>query len=92
MFNIQPLEILVILLLALVLFGPKRLPEIARRASSIARDIKETTDEFRAGLEREYDDLVQPLKEMGDEARRSLEEGSSGTPPRESEEEEHPEA
>ena len=43
MFNISPLEILVLLVIALIVFGPQRLPEMAR---SVGRGMRE----FRAAL------------------------------------------
>lgn len=51
MFNISPLEIAVLLVIALIVLGPQRLPEIAR---SIGRGMRE----FRAALgsDDEHDD------------------------------------
>jgi sec-independent protein translocase protein TatA len=51
MFNISPLEIAVLLVIALIVLGPQRLPEIAR---SVGRGMRE----FRAALgsDDEHDD------------------------------------
>jgi len=38
--NIGPLEIVVILIIALVVFGPKRLPELGRSAGKGIREFK----------------------------------------------------
>jgi len=38
--NIGPLEIVVILIVALVIFGPKRLPELGRSAGKGIREFK----------------------------------------------------
>ena len=43
MFNISPLEIMVLLVIALIVLGPQRLPEMAR---SVGRGMRE----FRAAL------------------------------------------
>ncbi len=43
MFNISPLEVIVLLVIALVVLGPQRLPEMAR---SLGRGMRE----FRAAL------------------------------------------
>lgn len=47
--NIGPLEVLVVLIIALVVFGPKRLPELG---SSLGRGIRE----FRDTVSGEKDD------------------------------------
>lgn len=47
--NIGPLELGIVLLMALIIFGPKRLPELGR---SMGRGIKE----FRASTEAPPDD------------------------------------
>ena len=52
MFNISPLEILVLLVIALIVLGPQRLPDMAR---SVGRGMRE----FRAALtspDRDDDD------------------------------------
>ena len=49
MFNISPLEIMVLLVIALIVLGPQRLPEMAR---SVGRGMKE----FRAALSSDHDD------------------------------------
>lgn len=47
--NIGPLEIVVVLIIALIVFGPKRLPELGR---SLGRGIRE----FRGSVSGEDDD------------------------------------
>lgn len=47
--NIGPLEILVVLIIALVVFGPKRLPELGR---SLGKGIRE----FRGSITGDDDD------------------------------------
>lgn len=41
MFDISPLQIGIVLLLALLVFGPRRLPELGRGLGSGIRDFKE---------------------------------------------------
>ncbi len=50
--NIGPLEVLVVLIIALVVFGPKRLPELG---SSLGRGIREFRDSL-SGEKPEEDD------------------------------------
>jgi sec-independent protein translocase protein TatA len=47
--NIGPLEIIVVLIIALIVFGPKRLPELGR---SLGRGIRE----FRGSVSGDRDD------------------------------------
>jgi sec-independent protein translocase protein TatA len=51
--NIGPLEIVVVLIIALIVFGPKRLPELGR---SLGRGIRE----FRGSVSGEHDDDDEP--------------------------------
>jgi sec-independent protein translocase protein TatA len=60
--NIGPLEIVVVLIIALIVFGPKRLPELGR---SLGKGIRE----FRGSLSGEGDDEEQ------DEQRAEIEPG-----------------
>ena len=49
MFNISPLEIMVLLVIALIVLGPQRLPDMAR---SVGRGMRE----FRAALTSDRND------------------------------------
>jgi sec-independent protein translocase protein TatA len=51
--NIGPLEVLVVLIIALIVFGPKRLPELGR---SLGKGIRE----FRGSLAGEHDEEERP--------------------------------
>ncbi|MBI2862363.1 MAG: twin-arginine translocase TatA/TatE family subunit [Chloroflexi bacterium] len=46
MFNIGPGELIVVLILALIVFGPGRLPEIAATLGRTLREFKKATDEI----------------------------------------------
>lgn len=57
--NIGPLEIIIVLIIALVVFGPKRLPELGR---SLGKGIRE----FRGSVTGHDDDEdKQPPQELG---------------------------
>jgi sec-independent protein translocase protein TatA len=47
--NIGPMEIMIVLVIALVVFGPKRLPELGK---SVGKGIRE----FRGSVSGEHDD------------------------------------
>lgn len=57
-------ELITILLIALVVFGPRRLPELARKAGKWAQEIRKTATEFRRGLDEEVRELEKPLREV----------------------------
>lgn len=48
-------ELLLIGLVALIVFGPRRLPELARMLGKAKNEFKRTTDDFRQTWEREVD-------------------------------------
>jgi Tat protein translocase TatB subunit len=60
-------ELLLILVLALLLFGPRRIPEIGRTIGKTLTQLRRATQEFRSGIEREVE--VEKLREAGDAMR-----------------------
>jgi len=56
-------EIIIILLIALVVLGPTRLPELARKAGQLANELRQAARDVTSGLEAE----VQELREVRDE-------------------------
>jgi sec-independent protein translocase protein TatA len=57
--NVGPLEILVVLIIALVVFGPKRLPELG---SSLGRGIREFRDTVSGDKPGEGDGEAEELE------------------------------
>jgi sec-independent protein translocase protein TatB len=55
-------EMLFILLLALIVFGPKKLPEIARQIGRVLNEFKRASNEFRAQIETEIAHLDEKQK------------------------------
>jgi len=51
MFNIGPLELVVIFIVALLVIGPKRLPELARALGRAVGEFKRATAELRDNLD-----------------------------------------
>jgi Tat protein translocase TatB subunit len=49
--NLGPAEILVILFVALLVFGPQRLPEVARQVGSAMRQLRRMQDTVRGELD-----------------------------------------
>jgi len=67
------LEILTIAVVALVVFGPNRLPEIARTIGKYVRELREAVRDLREGIEREVAPIREPMKDLREE----LTEGAS---------------
>jgi len=60
MFNIGPLELMVILIVALVVVGPKRLPEVGRTIGKSLREFRKATDEVKSSFDFNLDDDFEP--------------------------------
>jgi TatA/E family protein of Tat protein translocase len=54
-FNIGPEELLLILLIALIVFGPKRLPEIGRTIGKALREFRRASEGVREEVRRHLD-------------------------------------
>jgi sec-independent protein translocase protein TatB len=61
-------EIILLLVLALLLFGPRKLPKIGRTIGSALSEFRKATTEFRSNLEREVDltDLNEARRDISD--------------------------
>lgn len=66
-------EIIIILLLALIVLGPARLPDLARRLGKWAAELRSAAREITSGLEAEVSDL----KKVRDDIRAPLDELSA---------------
>lgn len=57
-------EIIVIAIVALIVFGPKRLPELARKAGEMLTKTREATKSVTSALDSEYDGITAPIKDL----------------------------
>jgi TatA/E family protein of Tat protein translocase len=55
-------ELMLIFIVALIVFGPKRLPEIGRTLGKAMGEFKKATDDFRHTIEREVQ--VEELRQL----------------------------
>ncbi len=56
-------EILIILILALVIFGPRRLPEMGRTIGRSMRELRRATSDIRTELESDIDPPGETLEQ-----------------------------
>jgi Tat protein translocase TatB subunit len=64
MIGIGPIEIVVILVLALIVIGPEKMPEVARVVARLMRDLRGAMDEVRGHFEEIARDDLFDTKEM----------------------------
>jgi sec-independent protein translocase protein TatB len=78
MFGIRGIELLVIVVVALIVFGPKELPKAMRSAGAMMRTINRVSGEFRSQFDQA---LREPERELEiDETRNSMEAAIKNTP------------
>jgi TatA/E family protein of Tat protein translocase len=61
--SIGPLELVLIFVVALLVFGPKKLPEIGRSVGKALREFKKTSDELKGRIEEEIQ--ASEIKDIG---------------------------
>ncbi|MDF1510371.1 twin-arginine translocase TatA/TatE family subunit [Robertmurraya sp. DFI.2.37] len=62
--NIGVPGLILILVLALIIFGPKKLPEIGRAFGQTLREFKKSTKELTSDVMDEFEDEKKEIKEM----------------------------
>ena len=63
MFNMGVPEILIILAVALIVFGPRKLPEIGKTLGKALGEFRKATDDLKKTIEREV--RIEELKQIG---------------------------
>jgi len=53
--SIGPMELVLIFVIALLVFGPKKLPEIGRSVGKALREFKKTSEEIKGRIEEEIE-------------------------------------
>ncbi len=63
MFGISTSELVVIAFIAILIFGPERVPEFFHRAGKLIRGLQETADDVWTSLQTELNEVTEPLLE-----------------------------
>ena len=67
MFGIGMPELLVILGLAIIILGPKKIPEVARGLGRAMREFRRATDDMKEQFEEETKELKDATETLGEE-------------------------
>jgi Tat protein translocase TatB subunit len=79
-FGIGPLNLLLILAVMLIVFGPERLPEMAARAGKLVRELRSYAADVTSEFSGEFAELQQHLDGVHEDVRalgRELQQGSA---------------
>lgn len=74
MFGLGVGEVLIILIIAFLLFGPKQLPEIGRQVGRAVKGLKETADDLKKTVEPEVNLIQQEVKMVEQDLQASMKE------------------
>jgi Tat protein translocase TatB subunit len=74
--NIGFPELLVILVIALLVFGPKKLPEVGRSIGKALREFRKTSDEIKEKIEEEIN--AEEFKDIKEEINKQVGEDEEG--------------
>jgi len=94
MFGMGMPEILLILAIALIVIGPRKLPELGRGLGKALREFRQATNEFKSSLNIDDDlgDVRRSLSEMKGDLKSSLSSAAFGDPLKAKETEAEPSA
>ncbi len=82
MFNLSGSEIVIILLLALVILGPEKLPDFLRRAGRTYAELKKLGNNFQSEMRSVLDEPMKEMRETADLIQKSAQfEDSDSTKP-----------
>ena len=74
MFGLGAGEVLIILVIAFLLFGPKQLPEVGRQVGRAVKGFKDTAEDLRKSVEPEINMIQQEVKMVEQDFQASIKE------------------
>ena len=74
MFGLGVTEVLVILVVAFLLFGPQQLPEVGRQVCKAVKGFKEATEDVRKSVEPELNLMQAEMKSVEQDLESSMKE------------------
>jgi sec-independent protein translocase protein TatA len=74
--NIGFPELLIILAIALLIFGPKKLPEVGKSLGRAIREFRRTSDELKDRIEEEI--RADEIKDIKEELKKDIKEDEEG--------------
>ena len=77
MFNLSGSEIVIILLLALVVLGPEKLPEAIRRFGRLYGELKRMSTGFQSEFKTAFEEPMRELRETAQLTREAVEKAPS---------------
>lgn len=77
MFNLSGSEIVIILLLALVVLGPEKLPEAIRRFGRLYGELKRMSTGFQSEFKTAFEEPMRELRETAQLTREAVEKATS---------------
>ena len=63
MFGLGPTELIIILIIALVIFGPSRLPKVGQSVGQALRAFRDSTDKVQEEVTKSLDEVTTPTEE-----------------------------
>ncbi|ACX52341.1 twin-arginine translocation protein, TatA/E family subunit [Ammonifex degensii KC4] len=64
MFGLGPQEIILILAIALIIFGPSKLPELGRSLGKTIREFRKSTQDIVSDLKSNVDEVKKEVEEV----------------------------
>jgi sec-independent protein translocase protein TatB len=81
MFNVTGGELVIILLLALMVLGPQRLPQAARTIGKVMAQIRDVSSSFQRELKDAFEDVTDPVTKPASRPQLTALDGGGAGPP-----------